>query len=74
MKRQKRDMTERAFAKGYQMGNAGRSNELCPHHEISVQRQAWLNGWREGWADHVNGFVGVSGISRVNGLTEYEMR
>lgn len=73
MKRQKRDMTERAFAKGYRTGNAGRSNEVCPHHDVSVQRQAWLNGWREGWTDHVNGFTGVSGISRDNSHTDFDL-
>ncbi len=76
MKRQKRDKTERAFAKGYQTGNAGRSNEICPHQDTNEQRQAWLNGWREGWTDHVDGYVGVSGLGRGsnNGLTEYDMR
>ncbi len=67
MKRQKRDMAERAFAKGYRTGNAGRSNEICPHHEVGEQRQAWLNGWREGWTDHIHGFTGVSGIGRNAG-------
>ena len=66
MKRQKRDKTERAFAKGYQMGSQGRPNENCPHSNENDQRQAWLNGWREGWSDHVEGYTGVSGIHKVN--------
>ena len=63
MRRQKRNMAERAFNKGYQAGSSGRSKDTCPlaHYEL---RQAWLNGWREGRADHWDGYVGVSGIHK----------
>jgi ribosome modulation factor len=30
MKRQKRDIDERAFKKGYQAGVSGKSKSLCP--------------------------------------------
>ncbi len=66
MKTQKRDMTERAFSKGYQTGSSGRANDNCPHQDENTLRQAWLNGWREGWSDHVEGYVGVSGIHKIN--------
>lgn len=52
MKRQKRDRLERAYSKGYQIGLAGRSKELCPHQELDT-RENWLTGWREGR----NGFL-----------------
>jgi len=65
MKTQKRDKTERAYTKGYQNGLSGRSKEICPHDELN-QRQAWLTGWREGWSDHVDGYIGVSGIQTSN--------
>ncbi len=66
MKRQKRDKTERAFSKGYQTGSSGRANDICPHTEETEARQAWLNGWREGWSDHVEGYTGVSGIHKLD--------
>ena len=65
MKRQKRDKSERAYAKGYQTGLTGRANDNCPHDEVNT-RQAWLNGWRDGWSDHVEGYTGVSGIQKMN--------
>ena len=69
MKRQKRDKTERAYTKGYNTGVSGRANDNCPHDETS-QRQAWLNGWRDGWSDHVEGYTGVSGIHK---RTEHQL-
>ncbi|MRI35251.1 ribosome modulation factor [Endozoicomonas sp. OPT23] len=65
MRRQKRDMTDRAFTKGYQIGVSGRSRDICPHTEPHL-RQAWLTGWREGRVDNWNGMVGVSGLHRAN--------
>ncbi len=54
MKKSKRDVTKRAFSKGYQFGIKGKSKEQCPH-SILLQRQAWNNGWREGWKDRIKG-------------------
>ena len=63
MRRQKRDMAERAFLKGYQAGVGGRSRESCPLSHFAL-RQEWLNGWREGRSDRWDGHVGVSGIHK----------
>lgn len=46
MKRQKRDRTLRAHAKGYQAGIEGRSRDTCPYQGLDI-RECWLNGWRE---------------------------
>ncbi len=65
MRRQKRDMTERAFSKGYQAGAGGRHKETCPHDGGDV-RQQWLTGWREGRTDQWDGYTGVSGIHKLD--------
>ncbi len=64
MRRQKRDVQERAFQKGYRAGVSGRNKEGCPH-EIGATRQQWLTGWREGRTDQWDGFTGVSGIHKL---------
>ncbi|AOV97329.1 ribosome modulation factor [Edwardsiella tarda] len=50
MKRQKRDRLERAQARGYQAGIAGRSKEICPYHSLDA-RSYWLGGWRQAMED-----------------------
>lgn len=65
MRRQKRDLSERAFNKGYQAGVSGRHKELCPHEQGAI-RQHWLTGWREGRTDQWDGYTGVSGLHKVN--------
>ncbi len=62
MKKQKRDMQERAFARGYRAGIERRSKDLAP---IGPQRDSWLAGWRSGRADHWDGYTGVSGIHKM---------
>ncbi|MFN2288824.1 MAG: ribosome modulation factor [Chromatocurvus sp.] len=64
MKRQKRDMGNRAFDRGYQAGVSGRSMDLCPH-ENEQQRMNWISGWREGRSDQWDGMTGVSGVHRI---------
>ncbi len=64
MRRQKRDMNERAFQRGYQAGLGGRSSEDCPH-EAEQVRQFWLSGWREGRSDQWDGLTGVSAIHKT---------
>ncbi len=56
MRSHKRSHSERAFSKGYQAGVAGRSWSYCPF-ETRAARELWMNGWREGRADHWNGFT-----------------
>lgn len=68
MKRQKRDMSARAFKRGYQAGVSGKSKDTCPvgHPEL---RQEWLNGWREGRTDNWDGLTGVSGIHKLPNIS-----
>lgn len=69
MKRQKRDMSARAYKRGYMAGLSGKSKELCPPDKPEV-RQEWINGWREGREDHWSGLThGVSSIHRMPNLT-----
>jgi ribosome modulation factor len=64
MRRQKRDMTARAYERGYQAGVSGRNSESCPH-TTEQQRINWITGWREGHADQLEGLTGVSGVHRL---------
>jgi ribosome modulation factor len=64
MKRQKRDMTERAYAKGYQVGVSGKSKDLCP----DTNHDTWMSGWRDGRADNWDGFTGISGLHKQQTL------
>lgn len=68
MKRQKRDIDQRAFNKGYQAGISGKSKTLCPKTSEKAQHN-WLSGWREGRGDNWDGLVGVSGIHKLPGIT-----
>lgn len=64
MRRQKRDMSARAYERGYQAGVSGRSSESCPHSN-EEHRINWITGWREGHADQLDGMIGVSGVHRL---------
>lgn len=68
MKRQKRDIEQRAFNKGYQAGISGKSKSLCPTSNLAA-KQHWLSGWREGRGDNWDGLVGVSGIHKLPGIS-----
>ena len=63
MRRQKRDMTERAYTHGYQKGVQGKSKELCPY-QNKEPRTAWLSGWRSGREDGWDGYKGTAGVGR----------
>lgn len=67
MRRQKRDMSSRAFDRGYQAGVTGRSIDFCPHANQD-QRQSWISGWREGRSDQWDGLTGVSGVHKIRAL------
>lgn len=67
MKRSKRDMTKRAFERGYQTGLSGRSSDICPH-EDGPQRFSWMQGWREGRADQWDGLNGVTACHKLSGF------
>lgn len=64
MKRQKRDLTERAYQHGYQVGLGGRRRDLCPHTN-GQNREQWLAGWREGRNDLWDGYGVVPGIQKM---------
>lgn len=68
MKKQKRDLTQRAYSRGYTAGLTGKSKTLCPNATDAVQ-QTWLNGWRQGREDNWNGMIGVAGIHRMPGIS-----
>ena len=63
MRRQKRQKSNRAFARGYHAGIHGKSKGLCPYCE-SETKQSWLSGWRVGREDNWDGFVGTAGVCR----------
>lgn len=67
MRRQKRDMNDRAYDRGYQAGVAGRSRDQCPHVN-EEHRQAWISGWREGRVDQWEGLTGVSGVHKIRAV------
>ena len=62
MKRQKRDMQERAFARGYRAGVERRSKDLAP---AGPTHDDWMAGWRSGREDNWDGYTGVSGIHKL---------
>ncbi len=68
MKRQKRDLTQRAFKKGYQAGVNGKSKDACPSDQMDI-RQQWMSGWREGRNDSWDGYTGVSGIHKTSQIS-----
>lgn len=63
MRRQKRDKSDRAYTRGYQIGVHGKSKELCPFHSLD-SRQAWLSGWRTGRGDNWDGLIGTAGVAQ----------
>ena len=64
MKKQKRNLQERAYQRGYRAGLEGRHQEICPHTENAMRTQ-WLSGWREGRLDNWNGLNVLSGIQKM---------
>lgn len=68
MRRQKRDLCERAYKRGYQAGIQGRSKSQCPTDAINT-RQEWMNGWRDGRNDNWDGYTGVSGVHKIPGIS-----
>lgn len=55
MKRQKRDLSQRAYNKGYLKGYQGRSNDNCPFRSDSSTAHEWSKGWHEGRTDQYDG-------------------
>lgn len=67
MKRQKRNLNERAYSRGYQAGVSGKSRSDCPH-ETAGPRDTWLTGWREGREDHWNGFNSFAQAQKLSNM------
>jgi len=67
MRRQKRDLCERAYNRGYLAGQSGKSKSICPIQSADA-RQEWMNGWRQGRSDNWDGYTGVSGIHKIPGV------
>ena len=63
MRRQKRDVADRAYTHGYQKGLQRKSKDLCPY-QATESRTAWLNGWRSGREDSWDGYVGTAGVGK----------
>jgi ribosome modulation factor len=68
MKRQKRDLEQRAYNRGYNAGVSGKSKSLCPNTSLEANHQ-WLAGWRDGREDNWSGLKGVSGIHKMPGIS-----
>lgn len=65
MKRQKRDLSQRAFVKGYQVGFNGRPKSGCPHQVDTGVHSEWMRGWEEGRTDQRAGFSQFMGQQKV---------
>lgn len=68
MRTQKRNPSQRAFFKGYQVGFQGRSNDTCPHAANTQQSQEWINGWQEGYGDYLRGYSIATSQERIASL------
>ena len=67
MKRQKRSRDDRAYSRGYQAGCRGKSREFCPFGALQA-RSNWMQGWREGRTNQIQGMIGVAGIQNLKDL------
>lgn len=64
MKRHKRNMSDRAYQRGYQAGLKGKSQDQCPH-ETGDSRLEWVTGWREGRVDNWEGYTGIASVHKM---------
>lgn len=69
MKKQKRDLHQRAYVRGYRAGMAGRSKGLSEQCH-STARPDWLAGWREGREDMWNGLTPVDGTYKAASFSQ----
>lgn len=68
MRRQKRDLSHRAFLRGYQAGYDMKTKSLCPYQTMSTFGQEWLRGWREGRQDQWQGYNATACQQKVSAL------
>ena len=55
MKKHKKDLSHRAFVRGYQTAIQQRSISTCSHQTASELGFQWCTCWRPGLADHGSG-------------------
>ena len=67
MKRHKRNMSQRAYQKGFYAGLGGKNIASCPHSSVE-QREQWLAGWREGKDANWSSMTGVAGLAKLNSV------
>ncbi|HEY8385315.1 MAG TPA: ribosome modulation factor [Porticoccaceae bacterium] len=68
MRKQKRDVSHRAFIRGYQAGFSMKSKSQCPYQSDSNTGQEWLRGWHEGREDQWGGFNQQACQQKVSAL------
>ncbi|MBQ0797815.1 MAG: ribosome modulation factor [Porticoccaceae bacterium] len=68
MRTQKRDPSQRAFFKGYQVGFQGHPDNKCPHNDNTEQGHEWMNGWQEGHGDYLRGYSIATAQERIASL------
>jgi ribosome modulation factor len=68
MKKHKKDLSHRAFIKGYQTAIQLRSISTCPYQTESELGFQWCSGWRQGRADYWSGFSQATLQQKVSNL------
>lgn len=68
MKKHKKDLSHRAFIKGYQTAIQQRSISNCPYQPESKLAYHWCTGWRQGRADYWDGLSTASMQQKVVNL------
>lgn len=68
MKKHKKDLSHRAYTRGYQAAIKERSLSNCPYQTASNLGFQWCSGWRQGRADYWNGFNHAAMQQRASNL------
>jgi len=68
MKKHKKDLTHRAFLRGYQAAIKERSISSCPYSTESNLGFQWCTGWRQGRVDYWDGFSQATMQQKVSNL------
>ena len=68
MKKHKKDLSHRAYVKGYQAAAKQRSINSCPYQTDSNLGFQWCFGWRQGRADYWDGFSQATMQQKVGNI------
>jgi len=68
MKKHKKNLSHRAFVRGYQAAIKERSLSTCPYQHASDLGFQWCTGWRQGRADYWDGFSQATMQQKVSTL------